>query len=93
MYTLPCAQPIAPLCDWFTPGAVHLLSTLPRTLISTYRPTKGIDNVNKNFKTLMKVIIAVKKILCKQKKYGCESNYSEGNYDFEFFRTALIICN
>ena len=61
MYTLPCTQPTAPLCDWFTTGAVHLLPTLPRTLISAYRPIKGISNLNRNLKTLMKVIIDVEK--------------------------------
>ena len=50
VYTLPCMQSYAPSCDWFTPGVVHLLSTLPQTLISTNWPIKGIININKNLK-------------------------------------------
>ena len=36
----------APLCDWFTPGAMHILSTVPQKLISTNQPIKGIININ-----------------------------------------------
>ena len=61
-------QPIAPLRDCFTPDAVHLLSTLPRTLISTYHPIKGINNVNRNLKTLMKVINDIKKYFVNRKQ-------------------------
>ena len=51
VYTSPCTQPIAPLCDRFTPYTVQLLSTLPQTLISAYQPIKGITNENRNLKT------------------------------------------
>ena len=53
-YTLLCMQSYAPSCDWWSPGAVHLLSTLPRTLISTNRPIKGIINIKQNLKVISK---------------------------------------
>ena len=85
-------QPYAPLCNWFTPGAVHILSIVPRKLISTNWPIKGIIHINQKLKTFLKVIIAVKKII-QLKRYGYESNCSEDNYFSKFLITVLIICN
>ena len=60
VYTSPWTQPITPLCDWFTLDALHILSTLSWTFISTHQPIKGITKIDRNLKKLMKVILDVK---------------------------------
>ena len=62
VYTFLCMQSYAPSCDWFTPSAMHLLSTFPQKLISINRPIKGISDINRNLKTFLKVIMGVKKL-------------------------------
>ena len=54
VYTLSCSQSYAPLCDWFTPGTVYILSTMPRKHISKNQPIKGIININQNLKVISK---------------------------------------